>query len=48
LQLHGAYFDVATGVLMVLDAASGQFRPAVGKMPKKVSMIRCVGEPDAA
>jgi carbonic anhydrase len=48
LQLHGAYFDVATGVLMVLDAESGQFRPAVGKMPKRVSMIRCVGEPDAA
>jgi carbonic anhydrase len=48
LQLHGTYFDVATGVLMVLDAESGQFRPAVGKMPKRVSMIRCVGEPDAA
>jgi carbonic anhydrase len=48
LHLHGAYFDVATGVLMVLDAASGQFRPAIGKMPKRVSMIRCVGEPDAA
>jgi carbonic anhydrase len=48
LQLHGAYFDVATGVLMVLDPESGQFRPAVGRMPKRVSMIRCVGEPDAA
>jgi carbonic anhydrase len=48
LQLHGAYFDVATGVLMVLDPESGQFRPAVGRMPKKVSMIRCVGEPSAA
>ena len=48
LQLHGAYFDVATGVLMVLDPESGQFRAAVGRMPKRVSMIRCVGEPDAA
>jgi carbonic anhydrase len=47
LKLHGAYFDVATGVLTVLDAGSGQFRPAVGTMPKRVSMIRCVEE-DAA
>lgn len=48
LQLHGAYFDVATGVLMVMDPETGQFAPAVRRMPKRVSMIRCVGEPDAA
>jgi carbonic anhydrase len=48
LQLHGAYFDVASGVLMLLDAATGQFRPAIGLMPKRVSMIRCVEEPNAA
>jgi carbonic anhydrase len=48
LQLHGAYFAVATGVLMVRDAGSGQFRPAVGQMPKRVSMMRCVEAPDAA
>ncbi|SFJ05652.1 carbonic anhydrase [Bosea sp. OK403] len=41
LQLHGAYFAVATGVLMLLDPATGQFVPAVGEMPKKVQMIRC-------
>jgi carbonic anhydrase len=41
LQLHGAYFAVATGVLMLLDPVTGQFVPAVGEMPKKVQMIRC-------
>jgi carbonic anhydrase len=48
LQLHGAYFAVATGVLMIRDAATGQFRPAVGQMPKRVSMIRCTEAPGAA
>jgi carbonic anhydrase len=48
LQLHGAYFDVATGVLMVRDDATGQFRPAVGQMPRRVSLIRCVEATDAA
>ncbi|GAU82411.1 carbonic anhydrase [Bosea sp. BIWAKO-01] len=41
LKLHGAYFAVATGVLMVLDPATGQFLPAIGEMPKKVQTIRC-------
>lgn len=41
LKLHGAYFAVATGVLMVLDPATGQFVPAIGEMPKKVQTIRC-------
>ncbi|MFN3674099.1 MAG: carbonic anhydrase [Bosea sp. (in: a-proteobacteria)] len=41
LHLHGAYFAVASGVLMLLDPASGQFVPAVGEMPKRVQMIRC-------
>ena len=41
LHLHGAYFAVASGVLMLLDPASGQFVPAVGEMPKCVQMIRC-------
>jgi carbonic anhydrase len=40
LQLHGAYFDVSTGVLMRLDPVTGRFIPAVGRMPKRVSMIR--------
>lgn len=45
LKLHGAYFDVASGVLMVRDPVTRQFIPAVGKMPNRVSMIRCVKEP---
>jgi len=48
LSLHGAYFDVATGVLLALDTASGQFRPAVRRMPKRIQTIRCVAETDAA
>ena len=47
LHLHGAYFAVATGVLMLLDPETGQFVPAVGEMPKKVQMIRC-DEPNEA
>ncbi len=42
LQLHGAYFDVATGVLMI-RAADGMFRPAVEEMPERVSLFRSVG-----
>lgn len=42
LQLHGAFFAVHTGVLMILDSATGQFIPAVGEMPKRVQQIRCV------
>ena len=45
LHLHGAYFAVATGDLMLLDPATGQFVPAVGEMPKKVQMIRCDSPP---
>ena len=40
LQLHGAYFGVATGVLLVRDPETGQFRPAVDEMPDRVSMVR--------
>jgi carbonic anhydrase len=43
LHLHGAYFDVATGVMMRLDPTTGNFVPAVGKMPRRVSMIRATG-----
>ena len=42
IHLHGAYFDVFSGVLMRLDQESGQFVPAIGEMPKKVQTIRCV------
>ncbi|GAA4340460.1 carbonic anhydrase [Pigmentiphaga soli] len=30
LQLHGAYFGIATGLLMVRDPATGEFRPVQG------------------
>lgn len=41
LQLHGAYFGVATGVLMIRDPETGEFKPAVEDMPERVSTIRC-------
>ncbi len=43
LGLHGAYFDIATGVLMRLDAATQRFVPAVAAMPQRIRMIRAVG-----
>jgi carbonic anhydrase len=33
LQLHGAYFGVADGVLLVRDPATGRFEPIVGDGP---------------
>ncbi|KPF71253.1 carbonate dehydratase [Bosea sp. AAP35] len=47
LHLHGAYFAVATGVLMLLDPLTGQFVPAIGEMPRKAMPIRC-DEPAAS
>lgn len=41
LHLHGAYFAVATGVLMILDPVTGQFVPAIGELPRKAQPIRC-------
>jgi carbonic anhydrase len=43
LQLHGAYFGVATGVLLVRDPDTGEFQPAVEEMPQKVSMFSARG-----
>jgi carbonic anhydrase len=43
LGLHGAYFDVATGVLMRLDRATQCFVPAVANIPQRIRMIRAVG-----
>ena len=31
LQLHGAYFGVATGVLLVRDPETGEFKPVGGR-----------------
>jgi carbonic anhydrase len=41
LQLHGAYFGVATGVLQVRDPETGRFAPATDAVPGRVSMMRC-------
>jgi len=40
LQLHGAYFGVADGVLLVRNPETGVFEPAVAEMPTR-SPIRC-------
>jgi carbonic anhydrase len=39
LQLHGAYFGVANGVLLVRDPETGEFKQAVDDMPERVSMF---------
>jgi carbonic anhydrase len=41
LQLHGAFFGVASGVLMVRNPETGAFQPAVEDMPERVSTVRC-------
>ena len=43
LQVHGAYFDVASGVLMVRDTVTGKFLPALGTMPRRVSQFKATG-----
>lgn len=40
LQLHGAYFGVASGKLLVRDAATGEFRPVVDHV-NPLDLIRC-------
>lgn len=41
LQLHGAYFGVATGHLLVREDLTGKFEPATDDMPDRISVIRC-------
>jgi carbonic anhydrase len=41
LTLHGAYFGVATGRLMVRDPQTGRFEPATDDLPDRLTMIRC-------
>jgi carbonic anhydrase len=36
LSLHGAYFGIATGHLLVRDPATGRFEPAVRGLPRTV------------
>ena len=40
LHLHGAYFGIGTGVLMVRDPQTGAFAPALADIPERVSMVR--------
>jgi carbonic anhydrase len=40
LQLHGAYFGVATGVLLMRNPETGRFEPAVAEMPER-RPLRC-------
>ena len=42
LKLHGAFFGVATGVLSVLDEATGEFHPVLDK-PGRVFSCSAVG-----
>ena len=42
LHLHGAYFGVATGMLLVRDPATGAFTPVVEAPPGRASPIRAV------
>jgi carbonic anhydrase len=41
LHLHGAYFGVASGRLLVRDPKSGTFQPVSDRVPGPLSMIRC-------
>jgi carbonic anhydrase len=36
LTLHGAYFGIATGHLLVRDPATGRFEPAIEGLPRTV------------
>ena len=41
IQLHGAYFDVSSGVLRVRDPRTGRFVEAVENLPARVSLFAC-------
>ena len=41
LQLHGAYFGVATGRLLIRDPETGRFEPLPDAEPDPLTMIRC-------
>jgi carbonic anhydrase len=41
LELHGAYFGVASGRLLVRDPDTGRFEPVSDGIPERLSMIRC-------
>jgi carbonic anhydrase len=41
LILHGAYFGVATGVLLVRDPETGKFAPVTKDVPGRIPILRC-------
>ncbi|MDQ0396478.1 carbonic anhydrase [Labrys monachus] len=41
LQLHGAYFGVATGLLLVRDPETGRFAPLAEDVGTPPSLLRC-------
>jgi carbonic anhydrase len=43
LQLHGAYFGVATGVLLVREPETGAFKPAVKEVLERISLFSARG-----
>jgi carbonic anhydrase len=44
LHLHGAYFGVASGRLLVRSAATGRFEPVDDGKASPLAMIRCDDE----
>ena len=48
LHLHGAYFGIGTGVLMVRDPQTGEFAPAVADVPGRVSLMAATEGRDSA
>ena len=41
LALHGAYFGVASGRLLVRDPDTGRFEPVVDGMTDRLPVMRC-------
>jgi carbonic anhydrase len=41
LQLHGAYFGIHSGHLLIRNGETGRFEPAVADMPNRIPMARC-------
>jgi carbonic anhydrase len=41
LQLHGAYFGIASGHLLVRDPKTRRFEPVVSEIGTPPSLLRC-------
>ncbi|WP_029002537.1 carbonic anhydrase [Azorhizobium doebereinerae] len=44
LALHGAYFGVSSGRLLVRDPATGRFEPVTDEGPDRLAMFRCASD----